>query len=118
VAVLAGLIRAARDGHALGVLCDGPRGPARECKPGVVAAARATGLAIHPLGIAARPALYFGSWDRILLPLPFARVQFVYGQPLRVLRDASRDELEATRQALTRELDRLQADAERLVGKG
>jgi lysophospholipid acyltransferase (LPLAT)-like uncharacterized protein len=115
-AVLTGLIRAARAGHAVGVLCDGPRGPARACKPGVIAVARATGLPIHPLGFAARPALAFGSWDRALLPVPFARVQVVAGPVLIVPREAGREELEAARVRLEAELDRLQARAEALLG--
>jgi lysophospholipid acyltransferase (LPLAT)-like uncharacterized protein len=110
--VLAGLIRAAQAGHHLGILCDGPRGPMRRAKVGVLAAARATGLAIHPLGIAARPALEFGSWDRALLPLPFARVAILWGAPLAVPREASREELEALRSELERTLDRLQDEAE------
>jgi len=114
--VLAGLIRAAQTGHHLGILCDGPRGPARRAKPGALAAARATGLVIRPLGIAARPALQFGSWDRALLPLPFARVGFAWGKPLCVPRDASREELEALRASLEQELDRLQATAEASLG--
>jgi len=114
-AVLAGLIRAAQAGHHLGVLCDGPRGPTRQAKPGALAAARATGLAIHPLGIAAGPALEFGSWDRALLPLPFARVALVWGAPLRVPREASREELEALRAELERALDRQQDEAEALL---
>jgi hypothetical protein len=117
VAVLVGLIRAARAGRSLGVLCDGPRGPARSCKQGVLAAARATGLAIHPIGVAARPALAFGSWDRTLLPLPFARLRLAFGAPLRVSRDASREELESLRLALERDLDRLQAEAERALAE-
>ena len=115
--VLAGLIRAAQAGHHLGILCDGPRGPARQAKPGALAAARATGLVIRPLGIAARPALEFGSWDRALLPLPFARVAIVWGTPLCVPRDAPREELEASRKLLERELERLQGAAEASLGR-
>jgi len=115
-AVLAGLIRAAHAGHHVGILCDGPRGPARHAKPGVLAAARATGLLIRPLGIAARPSLEFGSWDRALLPLPFARVSIVWGAPLCVPREASREELETLRKALEHELEHLQGVAETSLG--
>ncbi|MDJ0867548.1 MAG: lysophospholipid acyltransferase family protein [Myxococcota bacterium] len=112
-AVLAGLIRAAREGRIIGMLCDGPRGPARRAKPGVLGVARATGLAIHPIGFAARPARSFGSWDRALLPLPFARVAIVYGEPLRVARRADREQLDAALRELEQRLDRVTDDAER-----
>jgi hypothetical protein len=111
-AALAGAIRAAHEGRTIGVLCDGPRGPARRCKPGVLAIARATGLPLHPVGVAARPALRFPSWDRTVLPLPFARVRFAGGAPIGVPADATREQLEALREQLERELDRLQAVAE------
>jgi lysophospholipid acyltransferase (LPLAT)-like uncharacterized protein len=98
----------------IGVLCDGPRGPARRCKPGVLAIARATGLPLYPVAVAARPAIRFPSWDGTLLPLPFARVLFTGGAPLHVPESATRDDLESLRHHLERELDRLQtlADAE------
>jgi lysophospholipid acyltransferase (LPLAT)-like uncharacterized protein len=108
-AALAGAIRAAQEGRFIGVLCDGPRGPARRCKPGVVAIARATGLPIYPIGIAARPALSFPSWDRTILPLPFARVLFTGGAPIRIPPDATRDQLESLREHLEAEIERLQS---------
>jgi lysophospholipid acyltransferase (LPLAT)-like uncharacterized protein len=111
-AALAGAIHAAQEGRTIGVLCDGPRGPARRCKPGVLAIARATGLPLHPVAVAARPALRFPSWDGTVLPLPFARVRFVGGAPLRVPPDASREQLEALRERLEAELERLQAEAD------
>jgi hypothetical protein len=116
VSALSGLIRTAREGRSLGVLCDGPRGPARVCKPGVVAAARATGLALFPIGVAARPALRFPSWDRAFLPLPFARVVFEYAPALRVPREVARDEVEAWRARIEAEIAAAQARAEAVLG--
>jgi lysophospholipid acyltransferase (LPLAT)-like uncharacterized protein len=111
-AALAGAIRSAHEGRMIGVLCDGPRGPARRCKPGVLAIARASGLPLYPVGVAARPALTFPSWDRTVLPLPFARVVFTGGAPLHIPPEATREDLETLRQHLERELDRLQQLAE------
>jgi len=116
VAVLAGLIRAAREGRSLGLLCDGPRGPSRTCKPGVVATARATGLAVFPIGIAARPALRFPSWDRTYLPLPFARVVYEFAPSIAIPRAVERDEVERWRERIQAELDAAQARAEERLG--
>lgn len=112
VAALAGLIRTAREGRSLGLLCDGPRGPARVCKPGVVAAARATGLPVHPIGVAARPALRFPSWDQAFLPLPFARVVWDYAPPLTVPREVERDAVEPWRARIEAEIAAAQSRAE------
>lgn len=112
IAALAGLIRTAQGGRSLGLLCDGPRGPARVCKPGIVAAARATGLPVFPIGIAARPALHFRSWDRTFLPLPFARVVYDYAPSLTIPREVARDEVETWRARIEAEIAAAQQRAE------
>jgi lysophospholipid acyltransferase (LPLAT)-like uncharacterized protein len=114
-AALAGLIRAAEEGRSLAVLCDGPRGPARACKPGVVAAARASGLPLQPLGFAADPAVRFPSWDRTVLPLPFARVAFVFGPPLTVPPDLSDADREALHLRLEAANEHARSEAEALI---
>jgi len=113
-ALLRSLIRLTRQGTVVAVLPDGPRGPARQAKPGVVALTAATGAELIPVGIAARPAFRFGSWDRALLPLPFARVHCRYGAPLRVPKKS--DDLEAHCRALEAALDRETGIAERALG--
>jgi lysophospholipid acyltransferase (LPLAT)-like uncharacterized protein len=106
-AVLRQLIRVVRRGRTVGVLPDGPRGPARRVKPGLLAVARATGAPIYPVGIAARPVLRFRSWDRAILPLPFARVLVSYGEPLVVPKNTPGEDLEPLRESLECELERL-----------
>jgi lysophospholipid acyltransferase (LPLAT)-like uncharacterized protein len=54
-AALREMIRAARAGHNIVFTPDGPKGPARVAKEGVVVAAQATGLPIVPLGPDGRP---------------------------------------------------------------
>lgn len=114
--LLVQLIRRARGGESLAILPDGPRGPAREVKPGVVAVARAAGRPVVPVGLSARPAVRVGSWDRALVPIPFARVRVVVGEPIRVPERAGNDELVARGLALQKELDRLTARADALLG--
>jgi lysophospholipid acyltransferase (LPLAT)-like uncharacterized protein len=88
------LARAGRegDGHLL-LTVDGPRGPAREVKEGIVFAASRTGLPVVPVGVAASRAWMARSWDRHVVPKPFARVAVAYGPGLAVPQDAGRDEL-------------------------
>lgn len=98
----------------VGFLTDGPRGPARRVKPGVLLAARLSGLPIVPVHFSAGPALRFRSWDRMILPLPFARVIRVWGEGLAVERSVSPEQMEALRAELERRLD---AACERLDGE-
>jgi len=73
------LVRAARAGRSIFVTPDGPRGPRRVCHPGVLRLAEITGLPIVPLGIAATSGLRLDTWDRFLLPAPFARLFLARG---------------------------------------
>ena len=82
------LLRAARAGSDIAITPDGPRGPLRVAQPGVVLAAAATGLPVIPVAIAATRAKELRSWDRMPVPLPLSRVEVVYGEPIRVPRDA------------------------------
>jgi len=105
--LLRNLIRQARAGQPVGFLPDGPRGPAGIAKPGVMALARASGAPLVPIGISASPSKQFGSWDRAILPLPFARVVGSYGEPIHVPKNATRKELEGLRSELEATLDRM-----------
>lgn len=66
----------------LAITPDGPRGPAEVVKQGVAHVARITGRPILPLGFASSRSKRFNSWDRFLLPYPFSRGVFVWGEPL------------------------------------
>jgi 3-deoxy-D-manno-octulosonic-acid transferase len=77
-----GMARVLRSGLDGAITPDGPRGPAEVMKPG---AAHIAALARRPLvcmGTSAWPSLKFRSWDRFVLPLPFARVSVVEGRPM------------------------------------
>jgi len=106
-AVLRQLAKTLRSGVTVGVLSDGPRGPARQSKIGVVRLARLTGVPITPVALSARPRLRLRTWDRTLLPMPFARVVFRFGDPIAAPRDADPEREEWLRRELDRELARL-----------
>ncbi len=94
---LRALIRCLRCGRDGAVTPDGPRGPARRVKDGVIVAARSGGALVIPVGVGASGAWAARSWDRFTIPAPGSRVRVVYGPPLgfdRVPRDLSRRRLE------------------------
>mgnify|MGYP001126130148 CR=1 FL=1 len=101
------IVRKVRRGYDVGITPDGPKGPRRRVKPGLVATARLTGLPIVPVTFSAAPARRLRSWDRTLLPRPFARGIFVYGEPVRVPRDAGDEDRERARRRVEEDLDRL-----------
>jgi hypothetical protein len=83
-----------------GHVVDGPRGPAGVVKAGVVKLARATGALVVPFYITADRAWFFNSWDRFLLPKPFARVTLEFGEMLDLTAGESEDDFERQRQRL------------------
>jgi lysophospholipid acyltransferase (LPLAT)-like uncharacterized protein len=76
------LVRLVLNNSDLGITPDGPRGPREEVKLGVAHVARITGRPILPLSFASSRSKRFNSWDRFLLPYPFSRGVFVWGEPL------------------------------------
>jgi lysophospholipid acyltransferase (LPLAT)-like uncharacterized protein len=109
------LVDAYRRGHSLAVLPDGPRGPRYVAKPGVVHLAKAVDGPIYPMAYAATRALHLRSWDRLIVPLPFARVLIEIGEPLSVPPQASAEQLEDCRGELERRLAALTASVEAKV---
>jgi lysophospholipid acyltransferase (LPLAT)-like uncharacterized protein len=112
------ILRKTRAGFDVAFTPDGPKGPRRVVKPGVVAAARLSGLPILPVAFSARPAWRLRSWDRTLVPRPFARGLYLYGEPLVVPRSAEGAEQEALSLALASTLDDLTDAADRETGIG
>jgi lysophospholipid acyltransferase (LPLAT)-like uncharacterized protein len=74
-------IRALREGRVVGFTPDGPRGPRRVIKPGVLLAAQRGGGVVVPVHAEAHPAWRLASWDTMLIPKPFAKVRIAYGAP-------------------------------------
>jgi len=116
VAGLRELLRRVRDGYDLGITPDGPKGPRRRVKGGVIATARFTGKPIVPVTFAASRGRRVRSWDRTLVPYPFSRGVFLYGEPLLVPRDTPEEDFEQLRLRLEKDLDSLTDAADEAVG--
>ncbi len=61
---------------------DGPKGPPNEVKDGVVQLARILGRPVVPMAFACSRGHRFASWDRFLLPFPFSRGVYSFGEPV------------------------------------
>lgn len=110
VRALVGAIRAIRRGQGVGITGDGPRGPRRILKPGAVAAAQRGGGLLLPMHAGASPAYRLGSWDQMLVPLPFSKVRVHYGAPIAVGEgsegvDAATKQVELAMASLVREVE-------------
>lgn len=108
-------LRALRDALAAGriavVTPDGPRGPRRVAAAGVAQLAALAGVAVLPCAGQTRRRLVLGSWDRMVLPLPWGRGVLVCGPAVTV----GRDDPAAALPAIAAGLDAAAAEADRLA---
>jgi len=85
---LIGLQRAAEEGHTLAITPDGPRGPAHSFAPGAMVVAQRSGLPLLGVSAHVTRAWRLRSWDRFVIPKPFAVVRIGYAGPLFVPADS------------------------------
>ena len=74
-----GAVRALKEGGSAAFTPDGPRGPRREFKGGGVLAALLAKVPVVSVHAHAQRAWRLKSWDRMLIPKPFAKVRIAYG---------------------------------------
>jgi hypothetical protein len=108
------MIQILKSGRNGAITPDGPRGPRRKVQPGVAVIPRLSGKPVVPIGFAAERAWRFKSWDRFMVPKPFSRVVYWYGEP--VLLDKGQKSAEGIRRVQA-EMDRVTAAAEDCFGQ-
>lgn len=98
----------------LTITADGPRGPRRTLKSGLVFLAAKTGMPIIPVGISYDRPLRARSWDRFAIPRPFSRAQIVLAAPIRLPADLDQS-LESYRLQVEQAVARAQDQADELL---
>ena len=73
-----------RAGRPAAIAPDGPLGPRRVLSPGALVAAQRNDALLLPLHATTDRGWRFDSWDRFLVPKPFARVRVHYAAPFPV----------------------------------
>lgn len=109
-------IRELRKGETMAITPDGPRGPSKVVQGGIMVMAKKAGAWLVPCGVSARPRFLANSWDRYMVPYPFARCLLNFGEPISVPSDASDEQVEEIRQKLQAEITRLEIEAEQMLG--
>jgi hypothetical protein len=117
LAALKGLIGLMRQGYNAAIVADGSQGPPRIMQAGAILLASKSAAPILPVVVAADRYWVFRSWDRTLLPKPFARLELWYGEPLTVQEKAGAEEIERCRLEMEQRLNGLYAQAWGGLGK-
>ena len=111
--MIAGVEKYRMSGH----IVDGPQGPPRVVKPGLVALASQTGAAVCPGYISYEDPWVFDSWDRFMVPKPFSRVLLRAGDFIFVPKDLDEKSFEETRLAIERTMIEGYAEADQSWGE-
>ena len=86
----------AADGNVL-FTPDGPRGPIYEATPGVIFLAQKSGAPIVPIHMEYSSCWRMKSWDRFIVPRPFATLRAIFGAPISIAALSNAEQFEAER---------------------
>lgn len=106
------MIKTIKSGVLPGVLTvDGPRGPLHQVKHGVIELAKQTQVPIMPvIAFSTRAHIFKKSWDHFRLPLPFATIYSMVGEPLLIPSDTPKEQFDHFARELTTRLQQLEMD--------
>ena len=85
-------IKKLKEGVTVALAVDGPKGPVREIKPGIIKIAQKTGAPIVAMNWAYNNTIRLNSWDKTRIPLPFSKSVVHIGKPLFINPSISIDE--------------------------
>ena len=103
------MIEALKNGERCAMMVDGPRGPARIVKDGVIKIAKLSGKPIVPVCWYSTNFnwIKLPSWDGLRMPICDVRLINLYGKPIYVAEDADDDAIEKARLELQSSLEEL-----------
>ncbi|MFC1867887.1 lysophospholipid acyltransferase family protein, partial [Thermodesulfobacteriota bacterium] len=94
------LIQKILDGTSGGMVVDGPLGPARVAKTGAVILARNANVPLIPVAWGTDRCWTLNSWDRFIIPKPFARIVYCFAEPIWIPSSADGEEIGKYRKLL------------------
>ncbi len=98
------ITRLARQGHDIAIAPDGPRGPSCLVQPGIIKLAQMTSLPIMPVSYQVSIRKELRSWDKLIIPMPCAKVAFEIAPAITVPRRSGQKGLERARKDLQERL--------------
>jgi Uncharacterized protein conserved in bacteria len=99
------LMKLLKEGKNVAITVDGPKGPPFKAKDGTIFLAQKTGAVILPVCVKFEKFFRLNTWDRLVIPYPFTKAQFLAGKEIRV---SPEDTIEEKRRELEEELLRLE----------
>lgn len=97
-------IRHVSTGRTIALTPDGPRGPRHVVKPGVAQIAIGSKSPVVALSVTASRFWQLSSWDKFIIPQPFARVTITVSKPMIPDGNDDKDAIEKFRSIIEKEL--------------
>lgn len=110
------LLQTLHKGECVAVTPDGPRGPRFSVNIGLLKIAAKAGVDLIPMTYSTSRRVLVNSWDRFILPLPFSKGVIMYGEPIRLSKNASEQELNKSLQLLQERLIDISNESDHLCG--
>ena len=99
------LIIGLKAGKSAAITPDGPLGPPKVVKSGIIEMARKSGASILPLSTVANSYWTFNSWDQFRLPRPFSKIIVRYGKPITVDPDTPFESFDSIKEEISKEMN-------------
>lgn len=109
--------RRVKGGDSIAVAVDGGKGPRQRVQGGIMLLAKHSGCPVIPTTGSCRWGKQLNTWDRMLIPTPWTRGVLLMGAPIRVPKDADRDEILRLEQQFEDALNTLMDEADRRCGR-
>ena len=110
-------MRATHEKRLCGTPVDGPRGPARIMKKGMLAVAKEAGAAFCPVASSGtRVWTFHKAWDKTMIPLPFSKVVIDFGDIFDIAPDADDAEMEKLRLRAEQTLNDMTDNLDQICG--
>jgi lysophospholipid acyltransferase (LPLAT)-like uncharacterized protein len=110
-------MKATHEKRLCGTPLDGPRGPARIMKKGMLVLAKATGAKFCPIACSGTRVLTFHkAWDKTMIPLPFSKMVIDFGETFTIAPNADDAELENLRRRIEHVLNEMTDNLDRICG--
>ena len=108
------LIEKLKEGNSIGIMVDGPRGPKGKVKDGIINIAKITGVPIIPVAWHSKDKTFFelNTWDKFIAPFGPCNTVALYGDPIFIPNELTKEETKLWCQKVEDEMNRLQRDLE------
>lgn len=111
ISALIELKKQIESGMPVSITVDGPRGPSKEVKQGIIALTKSTECFILPLVCIPEKFWTLNSWDKFRVGKPFSKAIVNYGEPFSIPKSITKDQFENYKKEIQKKLDECAEEA-------